>query len=69
MEPMLVEGVKYEINWRKFRPGTSIFIPCLDPVRAKAQVIAVTKRLRINILTKVVIVDGIRGLRVWRERV
>lgn len=66
---MLVEGVKYEVNWRNFRPGTSIFIPCLDPVRAKAQVVAVTKRLRIKILTKVVLQDGIRGLRIWRERV
>jgi hypothetical protein len=66
---MLVEGVKYEVNWRNFRPGTSIFIPCLDPVRAKAQVVGVTKRLRIKILTKVVLQDGIRGLRIWRERV
>jgi hypothetical protein len=66
---MLVEGVKYEINWRKFRPGTSIFIPCLHPSRARTQVLAVTKRLRIKVLTKVVIEDGIRGLRVWRERV
>lgn len=66
---MLVEGVKYEVNWRNFRPGTSIFIPCLDPVRARAQVLAVTKRLRIKILSKVVLEDGVRGLRVWRERV
>lgn len=66
---MLVEGVKYEINWQKFRPGTSIFIPCLNPASAKTQVLAVTKRLRINILMKVVLQDGIRGLRVWRERV
>jgi len=66
---MLVEGVKYEVNWRNFRPGRSIFIPCLDPVRARAQVMVVTKRLRVHILMKVVIVEGVRGLRIWRERV
>ena len=66
---MLVEGINYDINWRKFRPGMSIFIPCLDVVRAKEQVIVVTKRLNIKILTKVVIHEGIRGLRIWRERV
>jgi len=66
---MLVEGVKYDINWRNFKPGTSIFIPCLDPVRAKTQVLVVMRRLRIKVLMKVVIQDGIRGLRVWRERV
>jgi len=66
---MLVEGIKYEINWKAFRPGTSFFIPCLNPDDAKAQVLAVTKRLRIKILTRTVIEDGIRGLRVWRERI
>jgi hypothetical protein len=43
-----------------------MFIPCLDPKRAKAQLLVVTKRLRIKILIKVEIEDGIRGLRVWR---
>lgn len=62
---MRVEGVNYNVNWKAFRRGTSIFFPCLDPKRAKAQVLVVTNRLRIKILTKVVIEDGIRGLRIW----
>lgn len=66
---MLVEGVKYDINWKAFRPGTSIFIPCLKPSAARTQVVAVAKRLRIKILTQVVIEEGIRGLRIWRERI
>lgn len=66
---MLVEGVNYDIQWKKFRPGMSIFIPCLNPKAARAQLMVVTKRLKIKILTKVVIENGIRGLRVWRERV
>lgn len=63
---MLVEGVNYDVPWKKFRRGTSIFIPCLSPDRARAQLMVVTKRLKIKILTKVVIEEGIRGLRVWR---
>jgi len=63
---MQVEGVNYEVNWKAFKRGTSIFIPCLDPRRAKAQVIVVTKRLKLKVLTKVVLEDGIRGLRIWR---
>jgi hypothetical protein len=62
---MLVEGVSYNVNWKAFRRGTSIFVPCLDPKRAKAQVLVVTNRLKIKILTKVVVEDGIRGLRIW----
>lgn len=63
---MQVEGVTYLVNWRRFRRGTSIFFPCLDTKKAKAQVLAVTNRLRIKVLVKPVIEDGIRGLRVWR---
>jgi hypothetical protein len=63
---MKLEGVSYEVNWRKFKRGTSIFFPCLDPKRTKAQVLVVTKRLKLKVLIKAVIEDGIRGLRVWR---
>jgi hypothetical protein len=63
---MQIEGVAYEVNWKAFKKGTSIFIPCLDPRQAKAQLLVVTKRLRLKVLIKVTIQDGIRGLRVWR---
>ncbi len=63
---MLIEGVTYEINWRGFKKGTSVFSPCLDSDRAKAQLMVVTERLRVKVLTKEVIEEGIRGLRVWR---
>lgn len=63
---MLVEKVNYEVNWKAFRRGTSFFIPCLDPARARRELLTTTKRLKIEVLIKVVIVDGVRGLRVWR---
>jgi tRNA A37 threonylcarbamoyladenosine dehydratase len=63
---MQVEKVNYDINWKAFKRGWSFFIPCLDTVRAKREILEVTKRLGIKVLTKVVIVEGIRGLRIWR---
>jgi hypothetical protein len=63
---MLIEGVTYDIDWRKFKRGRSIFLPCLSAKRAKAQLLVVTNRLRLKVLVKVIIIDGIRGLRVWR---
>ena len=63
---MQIDGVTYEVEWKRFRKGRSIFIPCLEPRTAKAQVLAVTRRLRLKVLVKVVVVDGIRGLRIWR---
>lgn len=63
---MIVERVDYDVNWRGFKRGTSIFIPCLDPDVAKKQILATTNRLRLNIVMKVVIEEGIRGIRLWR---
>jgi hypothetical protein len=63
---MQIEGVRYDINWRAFRKGTSIFIPCLDPPRAKENIRAILRRLRIKVLMKLVIEENIRGLRIWR---
>lgn len=63
---MQVEGVNYDIRWKDFKRGMSIFIPCLDPPRARKEINAVLQRLRINVLMRVRIEDGIRGLRIWR---
>lgn len=63
---MQIEGVTYEVNWRRFKKGTSVFFPCLDYARAKAQLMVVTDRLGLKVLVKGTIEDGIRGLRVWR---
>lgn len=63
---MQIEGVTYEVNWRRFKKGTSVFFPCLDYARAKAQLLVVTDRLKLKVLIKPTIEDGIRGLRVWR---
>lgn len=63
---MKVDGVTYKVEWRKLQKGMSLFFPCLDYDKAKAQVMVVTNRLGLNIVTKSVIQDGIRGLRLWR---
>ena len=66
---MVVEGVSYDVNWKGFRPGKSIFIPCLNPKKAREEILTVTDRLRLKVLFKVTIEDNVRGLRVWRVRV
>ncbi len=63
---MIVEKVTYEINWSKFRAGYSFFIPCLNPRKSRKDIVNVTKRLGYKTATKVVIVDGVRGIRIWR---
>lgn len=63
---MLIEGITYDVDWKGFKKGTSLFFPCLDQDRAEAQLMVVMNRLRLKVLVKHVIEDGIRGLRVWR---
>jgi hypothetical protein len=63
---MLVEKISYNVNWRNFKVGYSIFIPCLDPDVAKKDILRVTKRLKIEVIFKVVIHEGVKGLRIWR---
>jgi hypothetical protein len=63
---MQVEKVTYQINWRNFKAGYSFFIPCLDPRKSRKEIIQVLHRLRYRVVTKVVIEDGVRGIRIWR---
>jgi hypothetical protein len=63
---MLVEKVSYRVNWKRFKKGYSFFIPCLNPKKARKEILHTVRRLRYQVLFKVVIEEGIRGLRVWR---
>ena len=63
---MKIETLHYDVNWAKFRKGYSFFVPCIDHKGARKMLDTVTKRLKIDIVTKVVIVEGVKGLRVWR---
>lgn len=63
---MKVEGVSYDVDWSKFRKGRSIFVPCLNCSRVKKELHAMFYRLKLRVLAKVVIEDGVRGLRIWR---
>jgi hypothetical protein len=63
---MRIETVPYQLDWRKFRKGYSFFVPCIDHEQALAEVHRVTKRLKIKFVSKVVVEDGIKGLRIWR---
>lgn len=63
---MKIESVSYQLDWSKFKKGYSFFVPCIDAKAAREALATVTKRLKISIVTQVVVEDGIKGLRVWR---
>lgn len=63
---MKVETVSYQIDWSRFRVGYSFFVPCIDHRAARKSIRATTSRLGMKVIMKVVIVEGIKGLRIWR---
>lgn len=65
---MKIAGVEYEINWRAFTKGRSLFFPCLDHRQAWEELRPHLKRLRLDVVYKSAIdpKSGIRGLRIWR---
>lgn len=65
---MKVDGVDYEIDWGRFKVGCSFFLPCIHVEESRAQIMRVVKRFKFRIRTRVVIEEGIRGLRVWRVK-
>ena len=65
---MLVDGVYYSVNWMEFTVGSSFFVPCLRDAAAREYWERKMARLGYAVTIKVVIEDGIRGLRVWRIR-
>jgi hypothetical protein len=63
---MKVAGVTYQIDWTKFKKGHSFFVPCLHCPSAIKEMEPVFRRLKMKFLTKCVIENGIRGVRIWR---
>jgi hypothetical protein len=63
---MKVNGVSFNVDWTQFKVGWSFFIPCFHVEEGKQEVKQVTRRLGYRVAIKVVIEEGIRGLRVWR---
>lgn len=63
---MLTNGVDYQIDWPAFKPGSSIFIPAIDTEAAIAAIKKESERLEFQYVHKVVVEEGIKGVRVWR---
>lgn len=65
---MRIDGVLYALDWGKFSIGSSFFVPCLDDITARKRIEEKMKRLGYSIIIKLVVEDGVRGLRIWRVK-
>ena len=63
---VLTNGVDYQIKWTEFKPGSSMFTPAIDLTSALAAIKRESHRLEFEFTHKIVVEDGIQGIRVWR---
>jgi hypothetical protein len=63
---MKIQNLPIVIRWDKFSVGSSFFIPCIDREGMERWVKQEARRLRLKVLCKQVVENGMYGLRVWR---
>lgn len=65
-QEVYTNGLDYQILWAEFKPGSSMFLPAIDTKAAIAAIERESKRLEFEYVHKIVIEDGVKGIRVWR---
>jgi hypothetical protein len=60
------DGVRIIVDWEKFLPGTSVFIPAVKTNAAITQLLAAARIKRNQIEVRVCVEGGKHGVRVWR---
>jgi len=60
------DGVRVVVDWSKFVPGSSVFIPCVNTVKALEHFVEAGGVSRSDIAHRIRIEDGKYGVRVWR---
>ena len=61
-----IHGILFDVQWDKFKPHSSFFIPCLNDKKAKKLLYAECRKQKVQVRIKTVTEDRIRGVRVWR---
>lgn len=60
------DQVKIVVDWDKMVVGASVFIPCINNVKARKQLLDIAQRKNWQIETRVRVENGMFGVRMWR---
>lgn len=63
---MRIHTVEYEVDWDKFKPYSSFFIPAMNYKYARNLIAAECKRRGFSVVIRLAIENDVRGARVWR---
>lgn len=60
------DGVRIVVDWDRFVPGSSVFIPCVNTKEAVKQVCGRLGFSRAELKYRATVCDGYYGVRIWR---
>lgn len=60
------DGVRIVVDWDKFKPGASVFIPCINTTKAAEHLMLAAKVSKQDIEERVRVENGKYGVRIWR---
>lgn len=63
---MRIHTIEYEVEWDKFKPYSSFFIPAMNYKYARKIIADECKRRGIPVVIRLAIENDVRGARVWR---
>ena len=63
---MKIHTIEYDVDWDKFLPYSSFFIPALNYKYAESIVRDECAKRKLHVIIRFSIENNIRGLRVWR---
>jgi len=61
------DGLVIKVEWDKFIVGSSIFVPAINHLKLKEQILDIAKRKGWEVETRRRVEGKILGLRIWRK--
>jgi len=66
IDELAPDGVIIVVNWERFTPGTSVFIPCMNTTEAIKQMNQVCREKGITTRSRARVENHMWGVRFWR---
>jgi len=60
------DGVKIIVDWDNMVVGASVFVPCVNNIKARQQLLAIAQRKNWGVEIRVRIENRMFGVRIWR---
>ena len=66
IDDLTPDQVKIVVDWDSVVVGASVFIPCVNHVKARKQLLGIAQRKNWDVEIRLRIENGMFGVRMWR---